>query len=441
MFLPESATLCIQTLEKAGFEAYAVGGCVRDSLLGKTAQDYDLCTNATPEETARLFDRYTLVRNGEKHGTIGVVINGQVTEITTFRTEGGYQDSRHPGWVQFVSCLQEDLARRDFTVNAMAYHPKRGYVDPFGGQQDLTSRILRTVGDPRERFSEDALRILRGVRFAVRYGLTPEENTLQAMKDLAPLMDNLARERVFDELCKLLPLVTAQDLLTYSDILVCAVPVLAPCVNFLQHNPHHRYDVYTHTAHVVEAAPADLAVRWAALLHDCGKPVCLQVDENGRGHFYGHAKISAKLAEETLLRLKAPTALREHVCFLIAHHMTPLEADKRLLRRQLGKFGESAVLDLLALQKADFSGKDENEGSTQFHMIRTFLAEILAEDACLTVQDLQINGTDLQELGFAPGPELGACLGWLLEQVQDELLPNEKQALSSAATAFLQHEH
>ena len=432
MKLSDAARLCLETLEQAGFEAYAVGGCVRDSLLGKIPHDYDLCTNALPAETAGLFAGYTLVRSGEKHGTIGVEVEKEVIEITTFRTEGGYQDGRHPNWVRFVPSLQEDLARRDFTVNAMAYNPRLGYIDPFGGQTDLQNKILRTVGDPKARFTEDALRILRGVRFAVRFELAPEESTLQAMQELAPLMDKLARERVFDELCKLLPLIGAQDLITYGPVLTQAVPVLAAGVGFLQHNPHHKYDVYTHTAQVVAACPAELAVRWAALLHDCGKPHCFTMDAQGIGHFYGHADISARLSEQTLLELKAPTALRERVCLLVAQHMTPLEADKKLLRRRMGKYGTEAVLQLLALQEADLTSKEREKPQA----IRTLLAEIQAEEACLTIRDLQISGADLLAAGFAPGPDMGKCLQWLLEQVQDEILPNEKQALLSAATKF-----
>lgn len=440
MFLPAEALLCIETLERAGFEAYAVGGCVRDSLLGLTPQDYDLCTNATPEQTASLFGAYRLVRSGEKHGTIGVVLGQQVIEITTFRTEGGYRDSRHPDWVRFVTDVESDLARRDFTVNAMAYSPARGYIDPFGGQQDLENKVLRAVGQPEQRFTEDALRILRGVRFAVRFGLTPDNATLQAMNDLAPAMDKLARERVFDELCKLIPLVSAEDLRTYREILTRAVPALAPCVDFLQHNPHHRYDVYTHTAQVVEACPPDLALRWAALLHDCGKPQCFTLDETGRGHFHGHAKVSAEKAEQTLLQLKAPNALRERVVFLIAHHMTLIPPDKRLLRRWLGKYGESALYDLLTLQEADFGGKGVGEESEEFRTIRSLLREVLEEEACLTVKDLSVSGQDLLSVGFAPDPRLGACLNHLLEQVQDGLLPNEHTALLTAAEAFLRRQ-
>lgn len=437
MFLPESALLCLQKLEREGFDVYAVGGCVRDALLGNCAHDYDLCTSATPGEIVRIFDGFTLVRSGEKHGTIGVVVDGQVIEITTFRTEGGYRDGRHPDWVAFVSDLQEDLARRDFTVNAIAYHPEKGYIDPFKGQEDLKNGVLRTVGDPRERFTEDALRILRGVRFAVRFHLTPDAATLQAMKALAPLMDQLARERVFDELCKLLPLATAQDLLDYADILAQAVPVLKPCIGFDQRNPHHAYDVFGHTAHVVNGTGTDLALRWAALLHDCGKPDCLWLDDNGVGHFTGHAQVSAQLADKALRELKAPTALREEVCLLIDQHMSPIEPDKRQLRRKIGKYGQETLSKMIQLQCADFYGKGDGEETDQFKNINAVLEEVLSEDACLTLRDLQINGSDLQKLGFAPGPAMGECLNWLLEQVQDELLLNEKAVLTAAATDFL----
>lgn len=438
MFLPKAVENCMDILRQAGFEAYAVGGCVRDSLLGLTPHDYDLCTNALPEETASLFAGHTLVRSGEKHGTIGVVFDKEVIEITTFRTEGGYQDSRHPDWVRFVSSIEEDLSRRDFTVNAMAYCPQTGYIDPFGGKQDLEKGILRTVGDARLRFAEDALRILRGVRFGVRFRLTPEENTLKAMQQLAPLMDKLARERVFEELCKLLPLLTAADLHTYREILTQVVPPLAPCVDFQQHTHHHRYDVYSHTAQVVEAVPQKLVLRWAALLHDCGKPATFFLDENGQGHFHGHAKVSAELADALLLSLKAPTALREQVAFLIDHHMTQLTPDRKLLRKWLGKYGTETITLWLQLQEADFGGKGTEEDGGVFAEIRRLLEEILAEDACLTIRDLQIDGHDLLAMGFPAGKALGTCLSQLLEQVQDEQLPNEKEALRSAAKDFLE---
>jgi len=440
MFLPESVRYCLDKLKQTGFRGYAVGGCVRDSLLGITPHDYDLCTDARPEQMCEIFAHHTLVRSGEKHGTVGVVVDKQVIEITTFRTEGEYKDNRHPEWVEFVGNVEADLARRDFTVNAIAYCPEEGYIDPWGGREDLKNHILRAVGDPAARFTEDALRILRGVRFAVRFGLTPDDDTREAMFRLAPLMENLARERVFDELCKLLPLLKAADLKYFAPIITQVIPELAPSVDFNQHSPHHAYDVFTHTAFVVESVPAELALRWAALLHDAGKPVSFTRDETGRGHFKGHAIISAQMAEEILHRLKAPTVLREQVVFLVEHHMLPLEPDKKLLRRRLGKYGVDTVYRLLALQEADFGSKGTGkpEEGVIFAQVRQLMEQILAEDACLAVKDLAVNGSDLLAMGFAPDPKLGQCLAYLLEQVQDETIPNEKDALLQAAKQYLE---
>lgn len=435
MYLPPCPEKCIALLQAAGYCAYAVGGCVRDALLGLTPKDYDLCTDATPEEICRVFDGYQLVKAGQKHGTIGVVMDGAVYEITTFRTEGGYRDSRHPDWVQFVGDVKEDLARRDFTVNAMAYAPESGVVDPFDGQGDLKNRCLRAVGDPETRFTEDPLRILRGVRFAVTYGLTPDPATKEAMFRLAPLMDHLARERVFAELCKLLPLVSAQDLLDYAPVLTQPIAELKASLNFCQHSPYHRYDVFTHTAHMVAACPQDLTLRWAALLHDVEKPGVFYQDETGRGHFPDHARKGAETANEILLRLKAPTALREEAVLLIRLHMVKLEPDKRLLRRRLGKWGVETVLRLLQLQEADMRSKGYGIPAeiSQFPALRTLIEEILEEDACLTVKDLAIDGRDLLDIGIPAGPEMGKLLLLLLGKVQDEELPNEKTALLTAA--------
>lgn len=436
MFLPESIQTCIQKLEHAGFAVYAVGGCVRDSLLGLTPHDYDLCTAATPEQIRQVFAGYRLVLAGEKHGTVSVVMDGELIEITTFRTEGDYADNRHPGWVRFVTDIESDLSRRDFTVNAMAYSPTRGFADPFGGREDLKNRVLRAVGDPERRFSEDALRILRGVRFSVRYGLTVETHTAAAMTQLAPLMDHLARERVFDELCGLLPLVRAEDLVRFHHILTQVIPELAATVGFDQKNPHHVLDLYSHIAHVVQHVPGGLALRWAALLHDIGKPGTFSLDSNGIGHFLGHAQLGAEMANNILLRLKAPTALRQYVFFLIERHMTPFEPDKRLLRRRLGQYGIDQALDLLALQEADHSSKGTREETDFFDQIRRLIREITQEDACLTVKDLAVNGRDLIAMGFTPGPEIRKCLEQLLSFVQEDLLNNTKEQLLKAAKNY-----
>ena len=431
MILPEYVLECLDALEKAGFAAYCVGGCVRDTCLGLTPHDYDICTAALPEQTEAVFSHRKLVLAGKKHGTVGVVFEKEVVEITTFRTEGAYRDNRHPDWVEFVPEVEADLARRDFTVNAMAYSPRRGFADPFGGREDLERKVLRAVGDPQLRFREDSLRILRGLRFSARYDLTIEEKTWQAMLSEKHLMDNLARERVFEELCGLLASVTsAREVVSCGPILGAVIPELEPMIGFDQHSPHHAYDVFTHTAHVVAAVPADLTLRWAALLHDVGKVPTFTQDATGRGHFYGHAGAGAEMADGILRRLKAPTALRERAVFLIEKHMTKLEPEKKVLRRWLGRLGEETIEQLLLLQEADMGSKGTGkpEELNQFSRIREGLEEIRAENACLSLKDLAVNGHDLMALGIQ-GKAIGETLQQLLEQVIDETLPNEKKAL------------
>lgn len=431
--IPEAVRLCIDTLENAGFASYLVGGCVRDAYLGLTPHDFDLCTSALPEQTEAVFHHFKLVTAGKKHGTIGVVTDCGVVEITTFRQEGGYTDSRHPAWVKFVPNIEDDLARRDFTVNAMAYSPARGFADPFGGRYDLDHHILRAVGSPAARFEEDALRILRGVRFAARFDLQPEAETNAAMVSLAPTLENIARERVFEELSRFLLHAKAGDLLTFAPILAAAIPELAPTIAFDQRSPHHAWDVFTHIAYVTAAVPPVLPLRWAALLHDVGKPATFTTDETGRGHFYGHAKTSGEMADQILRTLKAPTALREEAVSLISLHMTKLEPEKKLLRRRLSRLGTETVKTLLQLQEADMSSKGvDNSGELlQFSQLRQILAEIEAENACLSLKDLAVKGNDLLELGME-GKKIGETLNHLLEQVLDEKLPNDRAALLNA---------
>ena len=433
MQIPQAVQLCIDTLENAGFAAYLVGGCVRDAYLNLTPHDFDLCTNALPEQTETVFSDYKLVLAGKKHGTIGVVTDSGVIEITTFRTEGDYADCRHPQWVIFVPDIEADLARRDFTVNAMAYSPSRGFADPFGGRQDLDNGILRAVGDPSARFEEDALRILRGIRFASRYNLSVEGKTKQAMFDLAPRMESLARERIFDEVNRFLLLAKAEDLLTFAPILAAVIPELEQTLGFDQHSPHHAYDVFTHIAYVTASVPAEPALRWAALLHDVGKPATFTTDETGRGHFYAHAQVSAEMADTILLRLKAPTQLREEVVLLVSQHMTKLEPEKHLLRRRLSRLGSDRIERLLQLQEADMGSKGtgKQDQLLQFSQIRALLGEIQAESTCLHLKDLAVNGNDLMALGLA-GRQIGETLNGLLEQVLDDVLPNDRSTLLDA---------
>ena len=434
MYLPSYVNQCMQALESAGFAAYAVGGCVRDTCLGLTPHDYDLCTSALPEQTEAVFADRNLVLAGKKHGTVGVVTEGGVVEITTFRTEGEYRDSRHPEWVEFVSDIEKDLARRDFTVNAMAYSPTRGFADPFGGQEDLKNGILRAVGEPEQRFTEDALRIARGVRFAVRFHLNLDPETENAMIRLAPRLNEIAAERVFEELCKLLPSMTEEDLLRFAPILGEIIPELKPAFRYDQRNPHHTHDLYTHIAHVTAAVPSALPLRWAALLHDIGKPDSCSVDNQGIAHYHGHAQISAQMADQVLRRLKAPTALREQVVALIDQHMTYPIPDQKWLRRRLSRLGEELLMQLLALQQADTGSKGTASGDDMdfFRQIHNILSEILAENACLQIRDLAVNGHDLMALGIR-GKAIGQTLNKLLDLVIDETLPNEKSALLAAA--------
>ena len=432
MYIPESVTELMDRLEHAGFECHAVGGCVRDWLMGVTPHDYDCCTSATPEEMQTIFADRQLVLAGVKHGTVGVVTESGVVEITTFRTEGGYADSRHPDWVKFVRNLREDLARRDFTVNAMACSPRRGLSDPFGGQEDLKNQILRAVGDPVLRFREDALRILRGLRFAARLGFEIEDETRQAMHKCIDGLDALARERVLTELTGFLSAAKEGDILAGAEVLCRIIPELAPTVGFDQHSRHHAHDIFTHTAHVIARVPGDPTLRLAALLHDVGKPETFTLDETGEGHFYGHAGVGAEIAKAILLRLKASTALREEVVFLVKHHMDRWPCEEKAARRCLSRHGFQRMERLTRLQMADFGGADASDLENWLALLR----DISSREEPLTLKTLAVKGADLMALGMAPGPGLGRTLNALLEKVLAEELPNEREVLLQAALRF-----
>ena len=405
MNLPEEVSYCLQTLQDNGYKAFVVGGCVRDHLLGLTPSDYDMCTSATPEEICELFARHNLVRSGEKHGTIGVVVAGQLYEITTFRKEGTYSDARHPDEVSFVTDIREDLARRDFTVNAMAYHPEAGFVDPFGGQKDLEEKVLRAVGEPQVRFQEDALRILRGVRFAIRFGLTPEEKTLEGMTHCAPLMTQLAQERISAELTKLLPLASTQQLHQYKPIFLQLFPALEDAEN--------RFE---NAAAVIGLLPQELPLRLAALLH----------------------RLDNDAANEALQQLKLSNVLKDRTAALLALLPTELPADKKQLRHALSEHGTDTIHQLVALQYA--IAKAGGEDTTPLESIRLQLESIRQDGCCLTVKDLAITGSDLLALGVQPGPHMGRCMQSLLSLVQEEVLLNEKDELMDAAKKFFEVE-
>ena len=435
MYIPDSVLELMDRLEEKGFECWAVGGCVRDHHMGIVPHDYDCCTSATPAQMQAIFADRQLVLAGLKHGTVGVVTEDGVVEITTFRTEGDYADSRHPGWVRFVREIKEDLARRDFTVNAMAYSPRRGLCDPFGGREDLEKKVIRAVGDPEQRFREDALRILRGLRFAARFGFGIEEGTRRAMHEQIGGLDSLARERILVELAGFLRAARTDDLVTAAEILCRIIPELTPCVGFQQHSRHHIHDVFTHIATVVEGVPATEELRLAALLHDIGKPDVFTLDAQGEGHFYGHASVSAEKAGEILRRLKASNALTEEVVWLVKHHMDRYDADEKTARRLLSRHGLQRMERLLAFQAADLGGKGTDAPSDSLRELQE-LGELLRalseKEGTMTLKTLAVNGRDLMERGMAPGPEIGRVLNVLLEQVLSGDVPNEKDALLNA---------
>lgn len=439
---PEQVKHLLTKLEDAGFEAWAVGGCVRDSLLGRAPYDWDICTNALPAQIRQVFCGQKTVLTGEKHGTIGVVMDGSVYEITTYRADGTYRDNRHPDGVRFVARMEEDLARRDFTVNAMACHPVRGLADPFGGQADLTDRRIRCVGDAETRFCEDALRILRGLRFAAQLDFSIDETTRAAMLACRDRLKCVSAERLYAELTRLLCGPAAGRVLAENgEILLSILPELGLCMGLEQHSVHHDKDVYHHMAAAVEAAPPESDVRWAAFLHDVGKPDCFSLDRDGVGHFYGHNERSAQLAREILTRLRAPRTRMERVAQLVSLHDAALPVTAPGVRRWLRRMGESALLQLAALRRADLTAHAPTprvqERRAQLdafvHAVRFQAAE-----ACYRLDMLAINGKDVIRVGHVCGPDVGRILNALLDSVIEDELPNERTALLDRAV-YLAH--
>ena len=434
--LPAHAARAITLLEDAGYETWAVGGCVRDSLRGVDPHDWDLCTSASPAQMQAVFADARVITTGLRHGTLTVLTDSGPLEITSFRADGGYSDGRHPDGVRFVPDVTADLARRDFTVGAMAWHPQRGLCDPFRGLDDLQDGILRAVGDPDARFQEDALRILRGVRFASQLGFTVETETAAAMRRQVGRLSCIAAERIREELTGMLcGRFAIRALRDFSDILTAVLPELAPMVGCAQQNPYHLYDVWEHSARAVGQAPAEPCLRWAMLLHDCGKPACKTVDENGVGHFYGHPKVSRDIAASLLRRLRFSGEQTARILLLVEQHDRPLGDSDKLVRRRLVQIGEGRFRDLLAIKKGDAVGQGTHpENVAELWETERRLNEVLAQDACLSLRQLAVNGNDMTALGLH-GPAVGEMLHRLLDAVVDGTLDNTQQALLAFARA------
>ena len=435
MDIPAFAAGILRTLETAGYEAYCVGGCVRDALLGRMPEDWDIATAARPEETLALFGPDALP-TGLRHGTVTIRRPGGSAEVTTFRRDGDYTDHRRPESVTFTASLEEDLARRDFTVNAMAFSLRGELRDPFGGREDLEERRIRCVGEPARRFGEDALRILRGLRFAAVLDFTIEPETAAALSAARGDLAVIAPERILTEVRKLLLSPRPSAVLrAFPEVFGVFWAELAPVGGFGERNPHHCYDLWEHTLHALDAVPPEESLRFAALLHDVGKPDCFSLDEDGVGHFYGHAARSAALADAMLVRLRAGNALREEVAELIRRHDTPLPGcPEATLRRLLRRLGEERLRRLIALQRADNLAQAPayraERGAGLDEVLRR-LDAILREDACFSLRQLAVNGRDLLALGFR-GPAIGTALDHLLNEVVEGRLPNEREALLQA---------
>ena len=431
--IPHGANSIIQDLRKAGFDAYVVGGCVRDSLLDLEPKDWDICTSATPLEMKAFFAERNIktIDTGLQHGTITVNLgDSEQYEVTTFRIDGNYSDSRHPDSVEFVKNIELDLARRDFTVNAMAYDGEK-IIDPFHGQDDLNRRIISCVGNPDDRFGEDALRILRAMRFASTYGFVIEEKTSQAIHRNKEKLLNIAAERIQTELCKMLcGRGVLQILLEYSDVISVIIPEMSPCIGFDQNNKYHEYTVYDHICHAVENCGLnDIVIKLSLFLHDIGKPCCYTTDENG-GHFYGHGVYSRDLAEKVLDRLRFDNKTKHDVLELVLFHDAVIEPTPKTVRRWLNKIGELQFSRLVEIRMADILAHKESTQQSRIERCVSLAAiayEIVEQNQCFSLKDLEISGKDVMELlNIAEGKRVGFVLNKVLDAVIDGSLKNER---------------
>ena len=485
--LPEKVNILIKQLESCGHEAFAVGGCIRDSIIGRIPNDWDLCTSASPDEMKECFAGFAwppsdnadsgmsgsgrecrIIETGLQHGTLTILLDGDAFEITTYRIDGEYSDGRHPDEVAFTRSLEEDLARRDFTVNAMAYNDMVGLVDPFGGQSDLQAKILRCVGEPEKRFTEDSLRILRCIRFASQLDYVIENSTSEAMYTCLPLIDRVAVERIRVEFEKFLCGPAAVKVLRqHRDIIAHIIPEIRPMFDLDQKNAYHVYDVWEHTLHVVENILADPLLRLMAFFHDIGKPPTMTVVPNDRynpaasenpeitglsnptdpgaaypewGHFYGHEAAGAEITRDILRRLKFDNCSRDTICSVIDAHKIIFQPTERHARRLLNKLGEEQLRMLIQLELADVKSQNPVYTDERVENIRAFetaLDAVLAAEQCFSMKHLAVSGRDLMALGIPQGREIGRILNALLDQVVEGTLPNDRETLLTYAAKLI----
>lgn len=434
MKLPKNVQAIINTLEQAGYEGYAVGGCIRDTLLGKEPDDWDITTNASPTQVKALFKR--TIDTGIQHGTVTVLMDHETYEVTTYRIDGEYEDSRHPKQVIFTANLLEDLKRRDFTINAMAYNDASGIVDAFSGMQDLEDKVIRCVGNPVERFTEDALRMMRAVRFSGQLGYEIEEKTGQAVSQLAPTLSKISAERICTELTKLMVSPHPDYLREAYDLGMTKVflPEFDAAMEVEQNNPHHCYNVGEHILHSLTHVRADKVLRFAMLFHDLGKVHTKTVDEAGVDHFYGHVEKSAEIADKRMKSLRFDNDTREKVVRLIKYHDLKIELTPKAVRRAVVKIGEDIFPYLLEVKRADFLSQSmykREEKEAELQQLEELYKKILEEKNCISIKMLAVNGSDLIAAGMRPGKAIGETLHKLLEIVLEEPSLNTKEYLLS----------
>ena len=430
--IPPGAARILRVLEDHGYEAFVVGGCVRDSLLGRNPNDWDITTSALPLQVKALFRR--TIDTGLKHGTVTVLMDGEPFEVTTYRVDGEYLDGRHPSEVTFTASLQEDLQRRDFTINAMAYSEKKGLQDLFGGLPDLEKGLIRAVGDPAKRFGEDALRIMRAVRFAAQLGYEVEADTVQAMKELAPTLSKISAERIAAELEKLLVSPHPEKLKMAYECGITAVilPEFDRCMETAQNNPHHKYSVGEHTIVSIGNARPDRILRYTMLMHDMGKPSCKTTDEQGIDHFYGHQEVSAQMANDILRRLKSDNETRRSVSRLVRYHDLTCGLTGKSVRKAISLIGEDLFPLYLEVKDADTRAQSDfrfQEKMDYLEEVRHLYRKILEEGDCLSLKDLAVNGKDLIAAGMKPGREIGEVLEAMYRDVIDDPEHNNKEYL------------
>lgn len=433
--VPAPVNYIIQELEKCGHEAYMVGGCVRDSVLGRKPHDYDICTSATPDEILKAFPDEEIIPTGLQHGTVTILINKEPFEVTTYRIDGDYSDNRRPDNVTFTKNLVEDLRRRDFTINAMAYNPKTGLIDPFNGMEDIKYKKIRCVGSAEDRFNEDALRILRAIRFEAQLGFAGLPETMFEIERQYDRLKNISIERINSEFCKIVASEQfCVELVLYPNVFSLFIPELKDLIGFQQNNPYHAYDVFNHTVHAIEKCESDdLVVRLAVFFHDFGKPHSYQDGEDGIRHFKGHGKVSAEITDSIMKRLRFDNETRNNVVELVYYHDATFEVGNKCVKRWLNKIGEKQFRRLLEIRKADIKEQKpdyEESRIEKVNNIENILEEILSEKSCFSLKDLAVNGNDVKEvMKLKEGKDIGYWLNEILKRVIDGELENNKYDL------------